>query len=34
MLRTYQKDLSKVRIFTQEEHQGFCFGVPEPHIVL
>jgi len=34
MLRTYQCDLGEIGIFTQEEHQGFCFGVSEPHVVL
>ena len=34
MLRTYQGNLSEVGVFAQQEHQGFCFGVPEPHVVL
>ena len=34
MLRTHQGDLSEVGVFTQEEHQGFCFRVSEPYIVL
>lgn len=34
MLRTYQSDLSEIGIFAQEEHQGFCFGVSKPNVIL
>jgi hypothetical protein len=34
VLRTYQCDLSEVGVFAQKKHQGFCFRVSEPHVVL
>ena len=33
MPRTYQGNLSDIGILAQEEHQGFCFGISESHVV-